>query len=103
MLGSRPLLDTERGYHLTLPRAGADLRLPVYSTARGFVCTPLEHGLRIAGTVELGGLQAAPDWRRAEVLYRNASRWFPELDRPEGSRGMGAPPSKSKDRRRIRE
>ncbi|HEY9550508.1 MAG TPA: FAD-binding oxidoreductase, partial [Kiloniellaceae bacterium] len=93
MLGSRPLLDTERGYHLTLPRAGADLRLPVYSTERGFVCTPLEHGLRIAGTVELGGLQAAPDWRRAEVLYRNASRWFPDLDRREESRWMGYRPS----------
>src|SRR3546814_6064149 len=53
MLGTRALLDTERGYHLTLPHAGAELRLPVYSTERGFVCTPLEHGLRIAGTVEL--------------------------------------------------
>src|SRR3546814_1835480 len=89
MLGTRALLDTERGYHLTLPHAGAELRLPVYSTERGFVCTPLEHGLRIAGTVELGGLQAAPDWRRAEVLYRNASRWFPDLDRREESRWMG--------------
>jgi D-amino-acid dehydrogenase len=93
MLGSRPPLDTERGYHLTLPHAGADLRLPVYSTERGFVCTPLEHGLRIAGTVELGGLEAAPNWQRAEVLYRNASRWFPALDRREESRWMGYRPS----------
>ena len=93
MLGSRPLLDTERGYHLTLPHAGAELRLPVYSTERGFVCTPLENGLRIAGTVELGGLKAAPNWQRAEVLYRNASRWFPELDRREESRWMGYRPS----------
>lgn len=93
MLGSRPPLDTERGYHLTLPHAGDRLRLPVYSTERGFVCTPLEHGLRIAGTVELGGLEAAPNWRRAEVLYRNASRWLPELDRGEESRWMGYRPS----------
>src|SRR3546814_14351649 len=93
MLGTRALLDTERGYHLTLPHAGAELRLPVYSTERGFVCTPLEHGLRIAGTVELGGLAAAPDWRRAEILCRNASRWFPGLDRPEESRWMGFRPS----------
>ncbi|HEY9538544.1 MAG TPA: FAD-dependent oxidoreductase [Kiloniellaceae bacterium] len=93
MLGTRALLDTERGYHLTLPHAGAELRLPVYSTERGFVCTPLEHGLRIAGTVELGGLAAAPDWRRAEILYRNASRWFPGLDRREESRWMGFRPS----------
>jgi D-amino-acid dehydrogenase len=93
MLGSRPPLDTERGYHLTLPHAGDSLRLPVYSTERGFVCTPLEHGLRIAGTVELGGLEAAPNWQRAEVLYRNASRWLPGLDRREESRWMGYRPS----------
>lgn len=93
MLGSRPPLDTERGYHLTLPHAGDSLRMPVYSTERGFVCTPLEHGLRIAGTVELGGLEAAPNWQRAEVLYENARRWLPELDRREESRWMGYRPS----------
>lgn len=93
MLGSKPPLDTERGYHLTLPHAGSELRLPVYSTERGFVCTPLENGLRVAGTVELGGLEAAPNWRRADVLYQNASRWFPGLDRRKESRWMGYRPS----------
>ena len=93
MLGSRPPLDTERGYHLTLPNSGVELRLPIYSTERGFVCTPLETGLRLAGTVELGGLEAQPNWQRAEVLYRNASRWFPGLDRRDESRWMGYRPS----------
>jgi D-amino-acid dehydrogenase len=93
MLGSRPPLDTERGYHLTLPHGDAGLRLPVYSTEKGFVCTPLENGLRIAGTVELGGLEAAPNWQRAEILYQNASRWFPGLDRRDESRWMGFRPS----------
>ena len=93
MLGSRPPLDTERGYHLTLPDPGVELRLPVYSTERGFVCTPLENGLRLAGTVELGGLEAEPNWQRAEILYRNASRWFPGLDRRDESRWMGYRPS----------
>lgn len=93
MLGSKLPLDTERGYHLTLPHAGVSPRIPVYSTERGFVCTPLENGLRIAGTVELGGLDAPPNWRRAERLYENASRWFPGLDRREESRWMGFRPS----------
>lgn len=93
MLGSRPPLDTERGYHLTLPNPGVELRLPVYSTERGFVCTALETGLRLAGTVELGGLKAEPNWQRAEVLYRNASRWFPNLERSGESRWMGYRPS----------
>lgn len=93
MLGSRPPLDTERGYHLTLPHPGGSPRIPVYSTERGFVCTPLENGLRVAGTVELGGLEAAPNWQRAEILYQNANRWFPGLDRREESRWMGYRPS----------
>jgi glycine/D-amino acid oxidase-like deaminating enzyme len=93
LLGSKPPLDTERGYHLTLPQPGVSPRLPVYSTERGIVCTPLENGLRIAGTVELAGLDAAPDWRRAEVLYENAGRWFPGLDRQDETRWMGYRPS----------
>ena len=92
-LGSRPPLDTERGYHLTLPDPGVNPRIPIYSTERGFVCTPLEDGLRIAGTVELGGLEAAANWKRADVLYTNASRWFPGLDRRNGTRWMGFRPS----------
>lgn len=93
MLGSRPPLETERGYHLTLPHPGVSPRLPIYSTERGFVCTPLERGLRIAGTVELGGLEAKPNWQRAEVLYENANRWFPGLDRTDETRWMGFRPS----------
>ena len=92
-LGSRPLLDTERGYHLQLPRPGILPRLPVYSTGRGIVCTPLEHGLRVAGTVELGGLDAPPNWRRAEVLLTHAKRWLPGLEAEEATRWMGFRPS----------
>ena len=93
LLGSKPPLDTERGYHLTLPHPGINQRLPIYSTERGIVCTPLENGMRIAGTIELGGLDAPPDWRRADVLYENAGRWFPGLDRQDESRWMGHRPS----------
>ncbi len=92
-LGSRPPLDTERGYHLQLPAPGVMPRLPVYSTERAFVCTPLETGLRLAGTVELGGLDAPPDWRRAEVLGHHARRWLPGLEAEGARRWMGFRPS----------
>jgi D-amino-acid dehydrogenase len=39
------------------------------------------HGLRIAGQVELAGLDAAPNWRRAEVLRDFALRMWPGLPR----------------------
>ena len=92
-LGSDPPLDTERGYHLTVTEPGVMPRLPIYSTTRGMVCTPLEQGLRIAGTVELGGLEAPPDWRRSDVLMTNAKRWFPGLQDRGTSRWMGFRPS----------
>ncbi len=92
-LGSSPPLDTERGYHVQFPAPGVVPRLPVYSTERGFLATPLSTGLRLAGTVELGGLAAAPNGDRAEVLLRHARRWFPNL-RTEGmTRWMGFRPS----------
>ena len=92
-LGSRIPLETERGYHLTIPNPDVTPRLPVYSTERAFVCTPLENGMRVAGTVELGGLQAEPNWQRAEVLRRHVKRWFPNLNDTGTSRWMGFRPS----------
>jgi D-amino-acid dehydrogenase len=41
----------------------------------------MEHGLRLAGTVELAGLDAPPDWRRARVLLAHAGRMLPALAR----------------------
>jgi D-amino-acid dehydrogenase len=92
-LGSDPPLDTERGYSLTLPNPGVRPRMPVYSTERGQVCTPIDAGLRLAGTVELAGLDAPPDWRRADLLLENARRWFPELEGEGAARWMGFRPS----------
>ena len=61
-------LDTERGYHLMLPREAARLRLPVSSIDHSFVMTPMQHGLRLAGTVEYAGLHAPPNMARAHNL-----------------------------------
>jgi D-amino-acid dehydrogenase len=92
-LGANPPLDTERGYSLTLPEPGVSPRMPVFSGERGMVCTPQETGLRLAGTVELGGLDAPPDWNRADMLLRHARRWFPDLDSTPAGRWMGFRPS----------
>jgi D-amino-acid dehydrogenase len=92
-LGAKVPLDTERGYHMQIPNPGVAPRLPVYSTERAFVATPLEHGLRAAGTVELGGLNAPPNWRRAEVLLKHVKRWYPGLNTAEAKPWMGFRPS----------
>ncbi len=92
-LGAKVPLDTERGYHMTLPNPGVDLRLPIASLDCGFVATPLESGLRLAGTDELGGLKLPPNWKRSEVLLTNAKRWFDGLNSEGGKRWMGFRPS----------
>jgi len=92
-LGATPPLDTERGYHLTIPNPGTMPRMPVYSTETGMVTTPIETGLRVAGTVELGGLNAEPNWERAEVLRKRTKQWYPALSDAGATQWMGFRPS----------
>lgn len=92
-LGVKVPLDTERGYHLTIPDAGIELNRPVCDSESGMVCSSLGNGLRVAGTVELGGLTAPPDWRRAEMLGTRGKRLLPELRTEGASRWMGFRPS----------
>ena len=92
-LGRDVPLDTERGYHMTLPNPGVTPRRPLYSGDHSFAVTPLEIGLRFAGTVELGGLKAPPNYGRAEKLLIHGRRMFPDLDTSGASRWMGFRPS----------
>jgi len=92
-LGLRVRLDTERGYHVMLPAAKPSLRMPVSSGEGAFYMTPMAGGLRIAGTVELGGLQAPPSARRAEVMLHRVRRYLPGLDERDAETWMGFRPS----------
>ncbi|MBZ9611922.1 NAD(P)/FAD-dependent oxidoreductase [Rheinheimera maricola] len=65
-------LEAERGYHLMLQ--AADLSRPVSSLERKCIMTPMQHGLRVAGTAEFAGLQAKPDYQRAIVLQQHADQ-----------------------------
>jgi D-amino-acid dehydrogenase len=92
-LGHRPLLDTERGYHVMFPSWEGMPRLPLYSGDYSFAVTPLAHGLRVAGTVELGGLAAPPNNARARVLVERGRRMLPGLAPEPQSQWMGFRPS----------
>jgi D-hydroxyproline dehydrogenase len=72
-------LDTERGYHLMLPNLGT-LSRPVASAERKFIMTPMQSGLRLAGTVEFAGLDAPMDNRRADILLKQARHLLPDSD-----------------------
>ena len=85
MLGDRVPLETERGYHLMIRDPEAAPRIPTADADGKFVATPMALGLRFAGTVELAGLAAAPDWRRARILLEQGRKMLPGLaaDHPE--------------------
>jgi D-amino-acid dehydrogenase len=78
-LGDRVPLETERGYHIMIRDPEVSPRIPVADADGKFVATPMELGLRLAGTVELAGLTAPPNWQRAYALLRHARRMYPAL------------------------
>jgi glycine/D-amino acid oxidase-like deaminating enzyme len=78
-LGDKVPLETERGYHLMIRDPEVVPRIPTADADGKFVATPMETGLRFAGTVELAGLEAPPDWRRANVLLEQGRKMLPGL------------------------
>ncbi len=72
-------LETERGYHAVIDAPGVAPRYPMMPSdgKMAFAMTPT--GLRTAGQVELAGLEAEPNWKRAEVLLRFAREVYPGI------------------------
>jgi D-amino-acid dehydrogenase len=71
-LGVRLALETQRGYHAQFAGASGLISRTVVLADRKIFMAPMEEGLRVGGTVEIGGLRAPPDERRAAVLARIA-------------------------------
>jgi D-amino-acid dehydrogenase len=81
-LGYALPLESQRGYHVTIPSPGIAVTRPVIAADRKVFLTPMEDGLRVAGTVEFGGLARPPSRRRADYLVRDLSRVFPRAQVP---------------------
>jgi D-amino-acid dehydrogenase len=92
-LGSDVPLETERGYHAMVESPNIVPRIPVASGEGKYFVTPMEGGLRIAGTVELAGLAAPPNYSRADALLAKAKRLLPALRYAKVERWMGHRPS----------
>jgi D-amino-acid dehydrogenase len=92
-LGSHVPLETERGYHAMLAQPSVVPRIPVCSGEGKYFATPMEGGLRIAGTVELAGLEAPPNPRRADVMLDGMKHLLPGLTWGSVERWMGHRPS----------
>jgi D-amino-acid dehydrogenase len=92
-LGNTVPLETERGYHVMLESPSVTPRIPVCSGEGKWFATPMEGGLRVAGTVELAGLHAPPTYARADAMVAAVKRMLPGLRHGSVQRWMGHRPS----------
>ncbi|MGJ7041553.1 D-amino-acid dehydrogenase [Shinella sp. BE166] len=93
LLGEPIPLETERGYHTQIMAPGISMRHSIIWPARAFMVTPTAGGIRVGGTVEMAGLDAPPDYRRAKVLVKRAKEALPDLKAEQTSEWMGHRPA----------
>ncbi|GLS86056.1 D-amino-acid dehydrogenase [Cypionkella aquatica] len=93
LLGEPIPLETERGYHTQIMAPGISLQHSIIWPARAFMVTPTAGGIRVGGTVEMAGLDAAPDYRRAKVTVKRAQTALPGLRCAQASEWMGHRPA----------
>jgi D-hydroxyproline dehydrogenase len=91
-VGDKIPLDTERGYHVEFEMDVPLIKRPVSPIDLGFYLTPMDGRLRVAGTVELGGLAAPVNPARIALLDRGARKLFPNLG-PVRGQWLGFRPS----------
>ncbi|GAA5624541.1 D-amino acid dehydrogenase 1 [Brucella sp. NBRC 12952] len=92
-IGDRVLLESERGYNVTIPDSGVSLTREVIFAERKFVATPMDMGLRIGGAAEFAGLDTPPNYARSNALAKLARIYLPDLNAHEGTRWMGHRPT----------
>ena len=82
-LGEDIPLDTERGYHVHFKDMEHLISRPVIFLDKAFGMTPMNQGLRVVGTVELGGLKNPSSKKRIDYLIRSAKELLPQLQNHE--------------------
>ena len=93
LLGDVMPLETERGYHTQIMSPGVSLSHSIIWPAKAFMVTPTAGGLRVGGTVEFAGLDAAPDYHRSAITVKRAKEALPHLQDKDSKQWMGHRPS----------
>lgn len=91
-VGDKVPLETQRGYHVTVANAGLTVNRMVNWVSRRVFTTPMEMGMRFAGTVEIAGLDTPPHWERADRLLELGRKMYPSMNVSSISRWMGHRP-----------
>lgn len=92
-LGEPIPLETERGYHTQIMAPGISMKHSIIWPAKAFMVTPTAGGIRVGGTVEMAGLDAAPDYRRSKVTVKRAREALPNLRCEDFTEWMGHRPA----------
>ena len=92
-LGEPIPLETERGYHTQIMAPGIAMKHSIIWPAKAFMVTPTAGGIRVGGTVEMAGLDAAPDYRRSKVTVKRAREALPNLRCEDFTEWMGHRPA----------
>lgn len=92
-LGEPIPLETERGYHTQIMAPGITLKHSIIWPARAFMVSPTADGIRVGGTVEMAGLDAAPDYRRSQITVKRAQKALPNLKCEDFTEWMGHRPA----------
>lgn len=92
-LGHKPMLESERGYHLVLKEPNRKPPFAYMLTDAKFVATPMDGGLRCAGQVEFGGLTAGPSEAPFRVVNTRVRQLYPDLTWENEERWLGHRPS----------
>lgn len=73
-------LEPAKGYHIDLEPGPSDPAVPVFMIESKVIATPLEGRLRLAGTLELTGMDTNIDERRVEAVRVAGERNLTGLD-----------------------
>lgn len=84
-LGLRLPLEGAKGYSITFPANGDRPRHPLYLTEIKVGVSPFEGAVRLAGTLELAGLNLDLDRRRVAAIARHASQYMNTSGAAEGA------------------
>jgi len=92
-LGHNAAMESERGYHLTLTGVSHKPPGPYMVANAKLAVTPMEDGLRFAGTVDFGGLDGPPQSAPLENIRRRVRQIYPRLEWDGEETWMGQRPS----------
>jgi D-amino-acid dehydrogenase len=79
-LGIQLPLQPGKGYSVTIPNPSLKMTIPAILTEARVAVTPLDGTLRLAGTMELSGLDESINMRRVKAIVKAVPRYFQGFD-----------------------